>query len=58
MSITIAFVLLVAVILFLVGLSLETLRQFSGQNNPLELLEGDDQTPVPATEHIRSKTRK
>jgi hypothetical protein len=48
MSIVIAFVLLVAVILFLAGLSLETLRRVSGQDNLLELLDGEDQIPVPA----------
>ena len=49
MSIVIAFDLLVAVILSLVGLSLETLRRFSEQDNLLELSEGEDQIPVPAT---------
>ena len=42
MSIGIASVFLVAVVLFLVGLSLETLRQFSGQDSSLELPEADD----------------
>ena len=42
MSIAIASVLLVAVVLFLVGLSLETLKQFSGQDSTLELSEADD----------------
>ena len=42
MSIVIASVLLVAVVLFSVGLSLETLRQFSGQDSTLELPEADD----------------
>ena len=42
MSIAIASVLLVAVVLFLVGLSLETLRQFSEQDSSLELPEADD----------------
>ena len=42
MSIAIASVVLVAVVLFLIGLSLETLRQFSGQDSTLELLEADD----------------
>ena len=35
-AITIAIILLGVVILFLVGLSLETLRHFSGQNSLLE----------------------
>ncbi len=35
-AITIAIILLGAVILFLVGLSLETLRHFSGQDSLLE----------------------
>jgi hypothetical protein len=39
MSIAIAAGFLVATILFLAGLSLETLRRFSKQNNPPELLE-------------------
>ena len=38
MGITIAIILLGSVILFLVGLSLETLRQFSGQDTLLEYL--------------------
>lgn len=42
MSTSIASVLLVAVVLFLVGLSLETLRQFSGQDSSLELPEAND----------------
>ena len=41
MSIGIASVLLVAVVLFLVGLSLDMLRQFSKQDSPLELVEDD-----------------
>ena len=41
MSIVLASVLLVAVVLFLLGLSLGTLRQFSGQDSPLELVEDD-----------------
>lgn len=38
MGITIAIILLGSVILFLVGLSLETLRQFSGQDSLVEYL--------------------
>ena len=49
MSIVIAFVLFVAVISFLVGLSLETLRRLSEQDNLLEQSAGEDQIPVPAT---------
>ena len=55
MSIVIASVVFVAVILFLVGLSLETLRQVSRQDGPLDLLEGHDEIPALATERIRSK---
>ena len=39
MSMAIAAGFLVATILFLVGLSLNTLRRFSKQNNPPELIE-------------------
>ena len=39
MDMALAAVFLVALILFLVGLSLDTLKRFSKQNNPPELLE-------------------
>ena len=41
MSIALASVFLVAIVLFLVGLSLDMLRQFSKQDSPLELVEDD-----------------
>ncbi len=42
MSITIASVLLVAVVFLLTALSLDTLRRVSEQVSPLELLEADN----------------
>jgi hypothetical protein len=42
LSMALASVALVAVMFFLVKLSLDTLRQFSEQESPLELLEAED----------------